>query len=64
MRTLGGCRTWSVEAKIGPSEDSFAGFAAPYELWGKKTVKNGPLRPNLQPTISKSDSLLAIQAHL
>jgi hypothetical protein len=47
----GGCRTWSVEAKIGPSEDSFCRICSPIaRLWGKKTVfsksgeaKNGPL---------------------
>src|SRR3989338_2809046 len=43
---LGGCRTWSVEAKIGPSEDSFCRICSPIaRLWGKKTVKNGPLWP-------------------
>ncbi len=34
------------EAKIGPSEDSFCGIRRPIaQLWAKKTVKNGPLRP-------------------
>ncbi len=33
-------------AKIGPSEDSFCRICSPIaRLWGKKTVKNGPLRP-------------------
>ena len=33
-------------AKTGPSEDSFCRVCSPIaRLWGKKTVKNGPLRP-------------------
>ncbi len=31
---------------MGPSEDSFCRICSPIaRLWGKKTVKNGPLRP-------------------
>src|SRR3989442_10837921 len=34
------------KAKIGPSEDSFCRVCRPIaQLWDKKTVKNGPLRP-------------------
>ena len=43
---LGACWAWSVDRESVPSEDSFCRIGSPIaRLWGKKTVKNGPLRP-------------------
>ena len=45
--------------KSAPARTVFAAFAAAKaRLWGKKAVKNGPLRPICSPTIPKSDRLL------
>ncbi len=56
------CRTFGIEAKFGPSEDSFCRICRPIApLWGKKTVKNRPLRSNCSRCIRKSDRLLDLR---
>ncbi|MFY3383075.1 class I SAM-dependent methyltransferase [Paracidovorax sp. MALMAid1276] len=48
-------------AKVGPSEDSFCRICSPIaRLWGKKSVKNGPLRPACSRR-SKPDRLLKLE---
>ena len=60
---LAACRTFGIEAKFGPSEDSFRRICRPIaELLDKKTVKNGPLRSNCSRCFRKSDRLLGWHA--
>ena len=41
LRGLGACRTWGVEAKFGPSEDSFCRVCRPIaEAMGQKAEPN------------------------
>ncbi len=57
---LGACRTWGVEAKIDPSEDSFRPICRPIaEPMGQKAGEKWTAAVNLQPTLPKSDRLLA-----
>ena len=56
---LAACRTWGVESENRPQRGQFLPPSCPIaRLWGKKAVKNGPLRPICSPTIPKSDRLL------
>ena len=56
---LGACRTWGVEAKFGPSEDSFCRVCRPIAVaMGQKAGKKWTAAAKLQPTIPKSDRLL------
>ena len=65
-QALGACRTWGVEAKFGPSEDSFRGVCRPIAVaMGQKAGVHEVRRSQkwtaaaeLQPTIPKSDRLL------
>jgi hypothetical protein len=61
----GGCRTWRVDQrkpevspKCTPARTVFAGFAAHGRATGQKNGKKWTAAVDLQPAISKSDSLL------
>ena len=56
---LGACRTWGVEAKFGPSEDSFCRICRPIAVaMGQKAGEKWTAAAKLQPTFPKSDRLL------
>ncbi len=58
-RGPGACRTWGVEAKFGPSEDSFCRICRPIALaMGQKAGEKWTAAVKLQPTFPKSDRLL------
>jgi membrane fusion protein, multidrug efflux system len=62
-RQLGGCRTWGVEAKFDPSEDSFRRVCSPIaDAMGQKAGEKWTAAVKLQPTIPESDSLLSGQS--
>ena len=55
---LGACRAWGVEAKIGPSEDSFWRIRRPIATaMGQKADEKWTVAVNLQPTLPKPDRL-------
>ncbi len=59
--TLGVCRTWGVEAKPGPGEDSFCRARRPIaDAMGQETGEKWTAGVRLQPTIPKSDRLLGM----
>ena len=56
---LGACRAWGVEAKFGPSEDSFCRVCRPIAVaMGQKAGEKWTAAAKLQPTIPKPDRLL------
>jgi hypothetical protein len=56
---LGGCRTWSVDSKNGPQRGQCLPDLQPHRpAMGQKDGKKWTAAVHLQPTISKSDSLL------
>ena len=56
---LGGCRAWGVEAKIGPSEDSFCRVRRPLAVArGQEVGEKWTAADNLQPTHPEPDRLL------
>ena len=58
-RGLGACRAWGVEAKIGPSEDSFCqGRRLIAIAMGQEADEKWTAAVNLQPTLPKPDRLL------
>ena len=58
---LEACRAWGVEAKIGPSEDSFCQVRRLIaEAMGQEAGEKWTAAVNLQPTLPKSDRLLEI----
>ena len=66
---LGACRTWGVEAKFGPREDSFRRICSPIAIaMGQKAGVLGERRSQkwtaaakLQPTFPKPDRLLGLR---
>ena len=62
---LGACRTWGVEAKFGPNEDSFRRICSPIAVaMGQKTGEKWTAAAKLQPTFPKPDRLLVAQVPL
>ena len=62
---LGAYRDWGVEAKIGPSEDSFCQVRRLLAIdIGQEAGEKWTAAVNLQPTLPKPDRLLAALAHL
>ena len=58
---LGACRAWGVEAKIGPSEDSFCRIRRLIAIaMGQEAGEKWTAAANLQPTLPKPDRLLAL----
>ena len=58
---LGACRAWGVEAKIGPSEDSFCRIRRLIaEAMGQEAGEKWTAAVNLQPTLPKPDRLLDV----
>ena len=56
---LGACRAWGVEAKIGPSEDSFCRIRRLIAIaMGQEADEKWTAAVNLQPTLPKPDRLL------
>ena len=56
---LGACRTCGVEAKFGPSEDSFRRICSPIAVaMGQTAGEKWTAAAKLQPTFPKSDRLL------
>ena len=56
---LGACRVWGVEAKIGPSEDSFCQVRRLIAIaMGQEADEKWTAAVNLQPTLPKPDRLL------
>ena len=60
--SLGACRAWGVEAKIGPSEDSFYQVRRLIaEAMGQEAGEKWTAAVNLQPTFPKTDRLLKVR---
>ena len=58
---LGACRAWGVEAKYGPSEDSFCRIRRPIAVaMGQEAGEKWTAAAKLQPTIPEPDRLLAL----
>ena len=58
-RALGGCRTWNVESENRPQRGQFLPDLQPHSpAMGQKDGEKWTAAVDLQPTISKSDSLL------
>ncbi|WP_238541953.1 hypothetical protein, partial [Acidovorax sp. CF316] len=60
MRFLGVCRTWSVESENRPQRGQFLPDLQPHsQAMEQKNGEKWTAAADLQPTISKSDRLLA-----